>query len=203
MICVCIGLLLSVSVFAQEKSGKNKDRFYSFLTKKSFQFGVGYSFWQQQVGLYQRGATGEMNVEYKGIEIIANYVKPSTKNVHWVYGINGKLTFGNAKGSAQGTINEEFDTQNFTDVQFAPTIMYRSNLKTEFGIVLPIGYRMSFWAPPTQPDIILEDENLFYFGYGLTMLTRFSLRSAIVVTLAHQHNIESSRWSLAWQYDWK
>jgi hypothetical protein len=202
-IILLIFFMGSLSIQADAKGNASKKRLYRYLTKKSFQVGMGVGFWQQEVGLYQRGATEKMNVSYKGVELNANYVKPSRKNIHWIYGLNAKVTFGQAKGLAQGAINEDFGNQNFTDFQFSPTVLYRSSLRTEFGLYFPIGYRMTFWQPPVQRDISAEDENLFYYGYGLTMITRYNLKNAIVISAAYQHNIGTARWSIGWQYDIK
>lgn len=149
----------------------------------------------------QAGQTGVMRMGYRGLGLSINYLQWSSKP-GWVFGLDNSLTVGQAKGEAKGAVAVKFGSQNFSDLQLAPIVVYRVSPIVEFGLYYFAGYRWTFWQPEKGVEVNVSDGSLFYHGYGIKMVHHVSQNSSLVVKLSHQMSLESTRWDIGWQRRW-
>ena len=184
---------------AQTPKSSKKSRLRGYLSKSFIQTSTDITFWQENIDITSPTASGTLPSFFQGLRFQASLLKPRQSNPRWVYSYSGAVAIGGVKGTATGGLSDEFSQQKWLMVGVAPGIIYRTSTRTEIGFRVPLDYRLIFWEINPGSDVEVSRGNSFSYGLSGVFITRYTLRSAIAITLTHHHVWQASIWSIGWQ----
>lgn len=195
--------LINSTALAQAPKAKTKtSSLKSYLSKSFLQTNVGLTYWQETIDISNTTSSGQLAAFFEGLDFQATYLKPR-QSLRSLYTYTGLLALGGAKGTASGGLSDEFAQQKWLKVGFAPGILYRTGMRTELGIRIPLEYRLTFWEVTAGSNVKIDRSNSFSYGISGVFAARYSLRAAIAATLTYHHVWQTSVWSVSWQYDFR
>lgn len=195
---ILISALLGNYAVAQETTTK---KVKATTTRKSFsQLHMGYQLWQEAIDATSAGTTSEMLTYLHGFRIGYSWHKP-LRNVRWVTVYGADLGLGLAKGAAAAPLTDEVEDQSWFSITFNPGMMYRTTSKSEIGFYVPIAYRMIRWDLKAPFD--LDRDSSFSVGVTGAYVSRFSLKTSMMVTVTHQQMWNATIWGIGYQYDFR
>ncbi len=204
-------LLSSGSVWAQAtqsksnqvktKQSKSKSSKSKNLLKKSYyDVSVQYLVWNELIEASGPGITGDGRFQFAGYQFGLTHNKPFS-GIRWVRQYATHLTIGTAKGSGiSGTFSDEFKNQLWAALSVSAGLTYRTTAVSELSLFAPISARFISWELASNAAIELDKETSFSAGLGFQFTHRFSTRSAMMVSVAHQFLWEATQWSIGYQY---
>lgn len=201
-------LFIAESTLAQEiqpvtqtktkKSRKSKTR--SLLTKNYYDVTAQYITWQEQVDASGTGITGSGRFQFTGYQFGLTKNKPFS-SIRWVQQYATQLTVGTAKGAGESnTFTDEFKNQTWFSLSASAGLIYRTTAASEIGVFAPISYRLIQWKFADNAAIELDKESSFSAGLGFQFVQRFTPRSSMVISVAHQIVWEATQWSIGYQF---
>ncbi len=203
LLFVCCFLMSEISS-AQEtqvktkKSRKTKTR--GLLTKNYYDVSAQYITWQELVDASGTGITGNGRFQFSGYQFGLNKNKPFS-SIRWVQQYSTQLTVGTAKGAGESnTFTDEFKNQLWFSLSGSAGLIYRTTAASEIGLFVPLTYRMIQWELADNAAIELDKESSFSAGVGFQFVQRFTPRSSLVISVAHQVVWEATQWSLGYQF---
>ncbi len=195
---------LSEPLMAQSSQNKTKQtrrsKSKNMLTKSYYDVSLQYLVWQELVEATGAGIEGNARFQFAGYQFGLTHNKPIS-GIRWVRQYAAYLTVGTTKGSGvSATFTDEFKNQLWFAATGSMGYTYRTTAVSEISLFLPVSARMISWELASNAAIELDKETSFSAGLGFQFTKRFSPRSAMMVTVAHQFVWEATQWSLGYQY---
>jgi hypothetical protein len=187
-------LIVSEPLLAQSKT-KAKN----LLQQNYYDVSAQYVVWQELVEASGPSITGEGRFQFAGYQFGLTHNKP-IRGIRWVRQYASYLTVGTAKGAGQGTFTDEFKNQMWVAVSASAGLTYRTTAVSELSVFAPLSARLINWELASNAAIELDKETSFSAGLGFQFTQRFSTRSAMLISVAHQFMWEATQWSIGYQY---
>lgn len=199
---VCVLFMTDVT-WAQDsevktkKSRKTKTR--SLLTKNYYDVSAQYIMWQELIDASGTGISGNGRFQFSGYQFGLNKNKPFS-SIRWVQQYSTHLTVGTTKGTGESnTFTDEFKNQLWFSLSGSAGLIYRTTAASEIGLFVPLSFRMIQWELANNAAIELDKETSFSAGLGFQFVQRFTPRSSMVISVAHQIVWEATQWSIGYQ----
>jgi hypothetical protein len=180
----------------KSKSSKSKN----LLQKDYYDVSVQYLVWNELIEASGPGITGDGRFQFAGYQFGLTHNKPFS-GIRWVRQYATSLTIGTAKGAGiSGTFSDEFKNQLWASLSASAGLTYRTTAVSELSLFAPVSARFINWELASNAAIELDKEISFSAGLGFQFTQRFSTRSALMVSVAHQFLWEATQWSIGYQY---
>jgi len=191
----------ALTIAAQEDAAaKSKTN----LRKKYYVANMSVLMWQEKIDATNASGEGEMRFQFQGIRLGGALVKPFQKKFRWLQYYGAELAFGQATGKGTTTtFNSELEDQLWLSGTVNPGIMYRTTALSDIGFMLPLSFRTVSWAKDENTMLTVDRESTISLGMTLAFVTRFSLKSSMLISVTHHHMWDSTVWALGWQHDFK
>jgi hypothetical protein len=195
-------LSLAQSVKTTKKvSRKTKTR--NLLSQKYYDATAQYIMWQENIDASGTGISGSGRFQFVGYQFGANLNKPIW-GIRWLRQYSSQLTLGTVKGTGESlTFTDEFKNQTWLAASASAGLIYRTSAASEIGVYLPLSVRYINWTYADGAVIELDKQTSFSAGLGFQYIQRFSRKSSLIVTVAHQYVWEATQWSLGYQYSFR
>lgn len=180
----------------QSKSSKSKN----VLKQNYYDVSVQYIVWNELVEASGPGISGDGRFQFAGYQFGLTHNKPFN-GIRWVRQYATYLTIGTTKGAGiSGTFADEFKNQLWAALSVSAGLTYRTTAVSELSLFAPISARFISWELASNAAIELDKETSFSAGLGFQFTQRFSTRSAMMISVAHQFLWEATQWSIGYQY---
>ncbi|MGZ3722046.1 MAG: hypothetical protein ACXVA9_03885 [Bdellovibrionales bacterium] len=167
-------------------------------SKTKFQdLSIGLITWQEDIKATRGGESTLMQAQLQGLNFATSWNKFYTPTWREWYTVD--FTLGQVKGKgATATIPDELKRQTFVELEFAPGLMWRTSPVSELGFGVPIAVRYIKWDLISGAGLQMDKKTSFSAGLSGTYVNRFSSRTSIHITVAHQHMWNAVVWTAAW-----
>lgn len=204
VLAIFILLLLSEPTLAQTSQVKTKpsrsSKSKNLLQKSYYDVSVQYMVWQELIDASGPSVAGDGRFQFSGYQFGLTHNKP-INGIRWVRQYATHLTVGTAKGSGvSGTFTDEFKNQLWLALSATAGLTYRTTAVSELSVFAPISARFINWELASNAAIELDKETSFSAGLGMQFTQRFSPKSAMMISVAHQFLWEATQWSIGYQY---
>ena len=205
VLALFILLLCSQPTWAQSSDVKTKksrsSKSKNLLKKSYYDVSVQYMVWQELIEASGPSISGDGRFQFAGYQFGLTHNKPFS-GIRWVRQYASYLTVGTAKGAGVpgGTFTDEFKNQLWLAFSVSAGLTYRTTAVSELSLFAPVSARFINWELASNAAIELDRETSFSAGLGFQFTQRFSTRSAMMVSVAHQFLWEATQWSIGYQY---
>lgn len=188
------------------KTSKNvsrKTKTRNLLSQSYYDVTAQYILWQEIIDASGTGISGSGRFQFVGYQFGANHNKPLW-GVRWLRQYSSQLALGTVKGTGDSlTFTDEFKNQSWLAASASAGLIYRTSAASEIGFYLPLSVRYINWTYADNAAIELDKKTSFSAGLGFQFIQRFSRKSSLFATVAHQYVWEATQWSLGYQYSFR
>jgi hypothetical protein len=201
-----LALLLSVSSLGAAAAGEKRatrnvaasssssSKSSEALSRPYSELSTFFSLSQEQFEATSGADATHLRAQTQGIHLGYAYLRP-LRSIRWitVYGTD----VGMGVLSGQSETQDEVKRQNWISFSFRPGIEYRSSVQSRVGLFLPLTYRSVTWKVDEGFEV---KEKKFSVGAGLIFQQQVTSKSSFLISVAHEHQWESTTWTLAYVY---
>lgn len=168
-------------------------------TDRHWQVRPGLAFWQESIDLRSGADSARMQTQSEGILVdVAYAITPYRSRWRQIYGFE----FGNGRVKGKGnTLNipDELRGQTWIIAGASASLMYRSSLYSEFGLIAPFNYRSITWALKSGSTLDPDKDTSFSIGLGAAYLVRFDRRQGIHFAMIRHFGWDATMWTASYQ----
>jgi hypothetical protein len=170
-------------------------------TNRHWQVRPGLAFWQENIDLRSGMDSAQMQSQSEGILVdVAYVITPYRSRWRQIYGFE----FGNGRVKGKGntlSIPDELRGQTWLIAGASASVMYRSSLYSEFGLIAPFNYRTISWALKSDSTLDPDKDTSFSVGLGLAYLIRFDRRQGIHFAMIRHFGWDATMWTASYQLE--
>jgi hypothetical protein len=170
-------------------------------TNRHWQVRPGLAFWQENINLRSGADTAQMQSQSEGLLVdVAYVITPYRSRWRQIYG----LEFGNGRVKGKGntaSIPDELRGQTWIIAGASASLMYRSSLYSEFGLIAPFNYRAISWALQSSSTLDPDKDTSFSAGLGLAYLVRFGRRQGVHFAMIRHFGWDATMWAASYQLE--
>lgn len=197
-------LMICENTYAQDTSVNTKktrrSKSQSLLQKKYYDVSAQFITWQEMLDASGPSISGTGRFQFNGYQFGLSHNRPMG-GIRWVRQYSSYLTIGTTKGIGEtGTFTDEFKNQLWFALGASAGFIYRTTAVSEVGFFAPVSFRYINWQLAANAAIELEKETSFSAGLGFLYTQRFSTKSALVISVAHQFLWDATQWTIGYQY---
>ncbi len=160
--------------------------------------GVSVIYWQERIEAKKGAERTDIETQLDGIQAHYNYNLPFTRSA-WRQTYEAAVAMGRLKGKGTTTtIADELKDQPWLSMTFTPALMGRSTRASEFGIGVPVVYRIIQWSLKGGGLEMSKDQS-FSAGVSGIYINNFSPRNALKIALTYQHMWQTAAWTIGWE----
>lgn len=197
-------LMMSENTHAQDTSVKTKksrpSKSKALLQKSYYDVSAQFITWQEMIDASGPTISGTGRFQFNGYQFALSHNRPMG-GIRWVRQYSSYLTMGTTKGIGEsGTFSDEFKNQLWFSLGASAGLIYRTTAVSEIGFFAPVHFRLINWELASNAAIELDKETSFSAGLGFLYAQRFTTKSALVISVAHQFLWDSTQWTIGYQY---
>lgn len=185
-------------VWAVESDAKTKTKIKAKLNRE---LEVGYIYWQETIGLKSQGNSATMRTQSQGLMAQVNWQHFLNKKSRWYPIYGGEIAMGSIKGKGNtAAIADELKGQSWILAGGHAGMIYRSTAVSNFGLTVPINYRLINWKLQSDSSLDPDRDNSFSFGLRGIFEVRISPRSWGQFQLTQQHSWTATQFAMNWKW---